>query len=685
MAVNIGPKIGVDGEAEYRRQISQIIQQSKTLESQMKLVASQFTAATTAEEKNAKTASVLTKQIEVQRERVKLLAEQTGKAAAKYGESDAKTQKWQQALNEAQAVLNKMQGDLRATTADLRSMDDEMDDGSKKALSFGDVLKANLASDVIVSGIKAMASAIKEAGAALIDLGKQSIQGFAAQEQLIGGVDTLFKKSSAQVQQYANDAYKTAGLSANDYMETVTSFSASLLQSLGGDTAAAAQKADQAITDMSDNANKMGTDMTSIQNAYQGFAKQNYTMLDNLKLGYGGTKSEMERLLADAEKISGVKYDLSSYADIVDAIHVVQTEMGITGTTAKEAATTIEGSANSLKSAWSNLLTGMSNENLSLDKLVQNVVDSVGTYADNLLPRLQTMLPRFAEGMTQLVNGLVPYVGPAMETLLPALVQGVGGLVSGIVQALPAAVEAISAVVPMLVEQLTVLLPQIVSAGVEIIASLASGIGENLPALIPAAVDAVIEVASGLVANVDKIIIAAGQLIGGLTQGLIEAVPHLVYRLPEIILAITSGLLKGMASIGMVGQQLVEGLFNGIANAASWLYEKIKGWAGDVLDWIKGFFGIHSPSKVFADEVGKFIPPGITLGVEQAMPKAMRDMGAELSALSALPLPGGGTTTNLGGVNIVVYGAQGQDVSELADIVMARMQNAVERREAVFA
>lgn len=684
MAVNIGPKIGVDGEREYRNQINQIIQQSKTLESQMKLVASQFTATTSAEEKAAKTSTVLTKQIEVQRDRVKLLAEQTGKAAAKYGEVDTRTQKWQQALNGAQAALNRMQGDLRATTSELQSMDDEMADGSQKALSFGDVLKANLASDVIISGIKAMGAAIKEATAALVDLGKQSIQGFAQQEQLIGGVDTLFKESSAQVQQYANDAYKTAGLSANEYMEAVTSFSASLLQSLGGDTAAAAEKANLAITDMSDNANKMGTDMQSIQNAYQGFAKANYTMLDNLKLGYGGTKEEMERLLADAEKISGIKYDLSSYSDIVDAIHVVQTEMGITGTTAAEAATTIEGSANSMKSAWSNLLTGMSNENLNLDRLVKNVVDSVGAFADNLLPRLQTMLPRFAEGMTQLVNGLVPYVGPAMETLLPALVQGVGGLVSGIVQALPAAVEAISAVVPMLVGQLATLLPQIVSAGVEIVSSLASGIGENLPALIPAAVDAIIEIASGLVANVDKLIIAAGQLIGGLTQGLIEAVPRLVYRLPEIIAAIAAGLLKGMASIGMVGQQLVEGLFNGIANAASWLYEKIKGWASDVLDWIKGFFGIHSPSKVFADEVGKFIPPGITLGVEQAMPKAMRDMGAQLSALSAIPMPGS-TTTNLGGVNIVVYGAQGQDVGELADIVMARMQSAVERREAVFA
>lgn len=684
MAVNIGPRIGVDGEREYRNQINQIIQQSKTLESQMKLVASQFTATTSAEEKTAKTAAVLTKQIDTQRERVKLLAEQTGKAAAKYGEADSRTQKWQQALNEAQASLNEMQNKLRDTTSEMRDMDDTMADGTKKALSFGDVLKANLASDAIVSGVKAMASAIKEAGAALIDLGKQSIQGFAEQQQLIGGVDTLFKESSAQVQRYANEAYKTAGLSANQYMETVTSFSASLLQSLGGDTKAAAEKADQAITDMSDNANKMGTDMQSIQNAYQGFAKANYTMLDNLKLGYGGTKEEMQRLLTDAEKLSGVKYDLSSYADIVDAIHVVQTEMGITGTTAAEAATTIEGSANAMKSAWSNLITGMSNENLDLGKLVQNVIDSVKSFADNLIPRLQIMLPRFVQGLTQLISSMIPYVAPALELLLPPLVEGLGGLVSGIVQALPAAVEAISAVIPMLVQQLTILLPQIVSAGVSIIASLAKGIGDNLPALIPAAVDAIIEVASGLVANVDKIIIAAGQLIGGLTQGLIEAIPHLVYRLPEIILAITSGLLKGMASIGMVGRQLVEGLFNGIANAASWLYEKIKGWAGDVLDWIKGFFGIHSPSKVFADEVGKFIPPGITLGGEQAMPRAMRDMGAQLSALSAIPMPGS-TTTNLGGVNIVVYGAQGQDVSELADIVMARMQSAVERREAVFA
>ena len=680
----IGAKIGVDGDKEFRDSLKKIVQESKTLASEMTLVASRFTSTTTAEEKNAKVSEVLTKQIAKQQEKIKLLAAHIADASQSEDKASVATLKYQEQLNKAEAALNKMQSELRNASSGVEELGDDMREGSEKALSFGDVLKANIASDFIVSGIKAMASAIKEAAAALVDLGKQSIMGFAEQEQLIGGVDTLFKESSAKVQQYANDAYKTAGLSANQYMETVTSFSASLLQSMGGDTQAAAEKANRAITDMSDNANKMGTDMTSIQNAYQGFAKANYTMLDNLKLGYGGTKEEMQRLLADAEKISGVKYDLSSYADIVDAIHVVQTEMGITGTTAKEAATTIDGSANSMKSAWSNLLTGMSNENLDLDKLVQNVVDSVNTFADNLIPRLQIMLPRFAEGLNKLVAGLIPYVGPALELLLPSLLQGIGSLVSGIVQALPAAVEAITAVIPMLVEQLTILLPQIISAGVEIIAALASGIGDNLPTLIPALGDAIITITEVLLDHIDLLIIAAGQLIAGLAQGLIEAIPRLIGRLPEIISAIVKGLLKGLAAIGEVGSQLVHGLFNGISNAATWLYEKVKGWASSVVGWIKDFFGIHSPSKVFADEVGKFIPPGITLGVEQAMPRAMRDMGAQLSALSAIPMPGS-TTTNLGGVNIVVYGAQGQDVSELADIVMARMQTAVERREAVFA
>lgn len=695
MATNIGPKIGVDGEKEYRQQISQIIQQSKTLASEMKLVSASFTAATSAEDKNAKTAAVLNKQIATQRQYIAALAAQAGKAAATYGTNSVQAQKYEEQLNKARAKLLEMQHALQDTEHGVEDLGKEMDNGGQKALSFGDLVKSNLASEAIIGGVKLMASAIKEAAEALVDLSKQAIQGFAEQEQLIGGVDTLFKESSKQVQQYANEAYKTAGLSANEYMETVTSFSASLLQSLGGDTAKAAAYADRAVTDMSDNANKMGTNMTSIQDAYQGFAKQNYTMLDNLKLGYGGTKTEMERLIADASAMTAEQEKLNvavdagdlSFGNIVNAISVVQEHLGIAGTTATEAATTIEGSAKAMKSAWQNLVTGMANENLDLSALIENFVESIQTFLDdNLIPRIQIMVPRMVEALTQLIGAMTPYIAPALQMLLPVIVQGIGALVSGIVQALPAVVSAISEVIPMIVDQLVTLLPQITASGVEIIAALVSGIGENLPALIPAAVDAIIAVASTLVANVDKIILAAGDLLSGLIQGLIEAIPRLIYRLPEIIIAITSGLLKGVGSIIDVGVQLIRGLFEGIKNAGTWLYNKLRGWVSDVLGWVKRLFGIHSPSKVFADEIGKFIPPGITVGVEEAMPRALRDMGQELSALSNIPIPGSVTnTTHMGGVNITVYGAQGQDVNALADVIMYKMQSAVESREAVFA
>ena len=226
------------------------------------------------------------------------------------------------------------------------------------------------------AALKVGGAAIAAGAAALGKVASEAISGYADYEQLVGGVETLFADSADVVQQYASNAFKTAGLSANEYMETVTSFSASLLQSLGGDTAKAAQVGDMAISDMADNANKMGSSMESIQNAYQGFAKQNYTMLDNLKLGYGGTKTEMERLLADASKLSGVEYNIDSLSDVYEAIHVVQEEMGITGTTAKEAYETISGSLATTKAAWSNLLVGIADENADFPALINNFVES---------------------------------------------------------------------------------------------------------------------------------------------------------------------------------------------------------------------------------------------------------------------------------------------------------------------
>ena len=273
------------------------------------------------------------------------------------------------------------------------------------------------------TGLKLFTGAVAAAGVAITGLTKLSIGQYAEYEQLVGGVETLFKDSSKTVMQYADNAYKTAGMSANEYMSTITGFSASLLQGLGGDTKKAAEIGNMAVTDMSDNANKMGTSMGSIQDAYQGFAKQNYTMLDNLKLGFGGTKEEMQRLLAEAQKISGVKYDISNFSDIIEAIHVIQTEMGITGTTAKEAASTIEGSLSMTKSAWANLLTGMADDNADFDVLVQNLVESLGALGENLLPRIKTAIKGIGELFRTLLPKVLDEIPEMMASLFPESMQ----------------------------------------------------------------------------------------------------------------------------------------------------------------------------------------------------------------------------------------------------------------------
>ena len=280
-----------------------------------------------------------------------------------------------------------------------------IDKAVKSASSFASKLKNGLA-----KAAKVTTAALTATSAAAGAIGKKMLDSYADYEQLTGGITTLFEDLDYDIIENAQNAYKTAGLSANDYMETVMGFAASLNQSLlasEGNIARSADLSDQIIRDMSDNANKMGSNMESIQNAYAGFAKQNYTMLDNLKLGYGGTKEEMERLLADAEELSGIEYDISSFADVAEAIHVVQTEMGITGTTALEAAETISGSVASMKSSWQNLLTGIADENADMEMLVGNFVDSVITVGDNVMPRIEQILT----GISDAVGKVAPLIG----------------------------------------------------------------------------------------------------------------------------------------------------------------------------------------------------------------------------------------------------------------------------------
>ena len=426
----------------------------------------------------------------------------------------------------------------------------------------------------------AAATAAATATAALV---KSAVTAYSDYEQLVGGVETLFKDSASEVQKYAANAYQTAGLSANEYMETVTGFSASLLQSLDGDTKAAAEKANVAITDMSDNANKMGTSMESIQNAYQGFAKQNYTMLDNLKLGYGGTKEEMQRLLEDAEKLSGQKFDLSSYADIVDAIHVVQTEMGITGTTAKEAATTIQGSVNMTKAAWQNLVVGIADDTQNFDVLVNNFVESVTTAGNNILPRVEialkgvgtlveklapiiaktvpnivsTTLPSMIKAGTSMIRALLDGLLKAVPELIPCFKNIVNQLISVIVTNLPMILNAAVTIAGAIVSGLVEALPDILDAGIELIQSLAQGLTTGIPTILSTAITIVSQLASTLIQNVPQIVQTGIQLLLGLANGILQAVPQLLQELPGIITQMVENILSCIPMIIECGIELL--------------------------------------------------------------------------------------------------------------------------------
>ena len=396
-------------------------------------------------------------------------------------------------------------------------------------------------------------AAVGAAATGIAALTKSAVENYAEYEQLVGGVETLFGTSADKVQEYASNAYKTAGLSANEYMETVTSFSASLIQSLGGDTEEAAEYADRAIVSMSDNANKMGTSMEMIQNAYQGFAKQNYTMLDNLKLGYGGTQAEMQRLIADASKMTdvqqrlGITVDASSmsFDNIVNAIQVVQENLGIAGATADEAGRTIEGSVNAMKSAWSNLITGIADENADLETLINNLVTSIvgdGT-EENL--------------------GVLGNVLPAVERAL----DGAGKLIEGI---LPVIIDK----VPTIINDW---LPKILNSGISIIRSILDGMVQNQGDIVSGVVTTINTLVNGIMDNLPQILVTGVMLIGQIASGLIQGLPDLLYRIPEIIVEIWNAFANNADVFLEIGRSIVVGIWEGIKSLWSSLTENFSG------------------------------------------------------------------------------------------------------------
>jgi phage-related protein len=491
----------------------------------------------------------------------------------------------------------------------FKADDTEVDKASKNVSSkIGSIAKG------VAAGIGA-ATAL--ATTAVAGLTKSAIDSFADYEQLVGGVDTLFKENSKQVQEYADQAYKTAGLSANKYMEQVTSFSASLLQSVGGDTEKAAESANQAVIDMADNANKMGTSMEAIQNAYQGFAKQNYTMLDNLKLGYGGTKTEMERLLADATKISGVKYDISNLNDVYSAIHVIQTEMGITGTTAKEASSTISGSLNMTKAAYKNLLVALA-DGEGIDEAFNDLLGSATTLGENLLPVIEKVLTSIANMIPTVVDKIVTILPGLMKKILPPLINGAVALVNGLIKALPMLIQTI----------LPSLLQGIVSITVEIIKilpELVLMIADMLPTLIPMIVDAILQIIPILIDNMPLFVKAGYKLIAGLAEGILNSIPRVLAIIPRLISSIVNYFRQLPSLMAEVGGMLIRGLWNGISNLTNWVLSRIKGLGKSILKAVKGVFGIHSPSKEFAI-IGEYNMLGLEKGMEDMQPEIQRDI-----------------------------------------------------------
>lgn len=494
MATNIGPKIGIDGEKQFRSELNSIGQQLRTLNTEMKAVTTAFDANESSQKRLATQSDVLTRQLSLQEQQVTEIQKALDYAKANYAENSNEVQRWQQALNNATADLNRTKTGIEAVNNEMKN--------TSVVSQFGSALKSGLA-----VAAKAAAAATAAAAGAVIALTKSAVENYGEYEQLVGGVETLFKDSAGTVEEYAKNAYQTAGLSANEYMETVTSFSASLLQSMGNDTEAAAKKADRAITDMSDNANKMGTDMQSIQNAYQGFAKQNYTMLDNLKLGYGGTKEEMQRLIDDANALNAAQgnytnYSIESYADIVDAIHTVQTEMGITGTTAKEASTTIEGSIGAMKAAYANFVTGLGNDNADISELSSQLIQSVGTVAENVLPVVETVLKNIAEAVQrdgpEMIEKFVSYAIEKLPEVISLGLQMVISLVKGIAQNIPQLVTSVLNMMATIVQTIWDSLPDIIDVGKNIVRGLwdgikamASWIGDKVSGFVGGLVDGV--------------------------------------------------------------------------------------------------------------------------------------------------------------------------------------------------
>lgn len=625
---------------------------------------------------------------ELLRQKQELLSKAVGETKDKLEQlKDAEKQLKDSGIDENSAQFQSLRREIIETESSL-------DDLTKAANQSNTALeKIGATADKVASGAQKVADAtagisraaqagLAAAAAATVKI----VDSYADYEQLIGGVETLFKGDAKTLVNYANNAYKTAGLSANAYMETATGFAASLVSSLGGDTRKAVEMADMAITDMADNANKMGSDIQSIQNAYQGFAKQNYTMLDNLKLGFGGTKEEMQRLLEEAEALSGVKYDIGNYADIVNAIHVIQTEMGITGTTAKEAEGTISGSIAAFKASVSNLLAGMGDANADVGQLTDNMIAAFQTMADNIIPILQNIWDHLPGGAKFALIGMG---AAAAISPVAGAISNIAGAVSGLMKILPALASPVGLVVAAIVAAIAAIAiwGDEIQAALQKLDDWLQGVfARDWTELFGPVLG---EQLNGFFASVKNIWDSIKQVFDGVIDFIRGVFTGDWQRAWEGVKEIFRGTFNAFASLAKVPLNSVIALLNGAINGINKMIDALNSISFKIPDWVPLLGGKSFGLNL--RHVGR-IPYLAKGGILSRGSAVVGEAGPELLTLTggkAVVQPLGGSSVvnnrNLGGVSIAVYGAPGQDVDALADAIMDKMQAAVDRREAVFA
>jgi len=519
--------------------------------------------------------------------------------------------------------------------------------GSSSSASFSSAFASGLGAVTA-----AATAAVTAAMAGVTALTKEAVSSFADYEQLVGGVETLYGDQFDTVMENASRAYETAGLSANEYMETVNGFAASLTNSLGEEYAwQAANMADEAVIAMADNANKMGTSMEAIQNAYAGFAKGNFTMLDNLKLGYGGTKEEMERLLRDAEQLGGYmegSLSIDSFADITEAIQIIQDEMGISGTTAKEASETISGSLAMTASAWQNLVTGMANPDADLGALIDNLVDSALIAINNLMPTIQQALTGIGQVITQITPIIVQLLPGLIQTLLPPLVDAAIQLVNALVQALPDIIgillEQLPALMDLIINTVLTMLPLIIDLGLQFVMAIADGLIQNLPTLIPAVVDVVLTMVDKLT-DPDTLVMlvdAAIQLILALAEGIINALPKLIEKAPTIVMNLVEAIIKAAPKILEAGAELLFKLIEGILMVVGQLVTT----GADLVQSVKdGFWQKVEDAKNWGKDLVQNFIDGIKAKWEK-LKSTVTDLASTIKSLLGFSEPETGPLSN---------------------------------------